>query len=381
MDFRKNGVLLRNDNDSPWLTIGIGEVLQDVGDKNESDFQKAWEADILISTIEVIMSSLNLDDTVQRILEQAELLIPYDRATIQILHDGFLKVFGSMGFPESESPEGTRFPYPEEGSLSTRAIQERRPWLSDDITRDFPRYQQDLNKKNTSRSMLSVPLIAHGDVIGLLEFSSNQVSFYKKRHLESAQAFASPVAIALENSRMHNETYQLAMTDGLTGIGSRHAFDFNSKYYLERARREGRNLSFAMLDLDWFKKVNDDFGHLMGDKVLQTVCHTCQKKLRITDFIARYGGEEIIILFPDTSVETAEQIVKRICQEVSQLKIEGINRPITLSAGITSFSPAMDTDLNDLIRAADEALYQSKANGRNRITVYQKKRSTNRRRA
>ena len=330
------------------------------------------EVGVLASTIEVIISSLDLNDTVQRILEQAKLLVPYDQATVQVLHDGFLETLGGMGFADSESHKGRKYPFPEEGSLRTRAIQERRPWLSNDVARDSPEYVQLEAEGDTIRSWLGVPLVSHGDVIGLLTFCSKKRHSFEVRHCKLAQAFASPVAIALENARMHGETYELAMKDALTGIGSRHAFNLNSKYFFEKAKRESRDLAFAMLDLDWFKKVNDDFGHLVGDRVLQAVCQVCTQKLRTTDFIARYGGEEIIILFPDTSSKTAANIVERICRDVSRLSIKGVNRPVTVSAGISGSTPTRKSDLNGFIKEADDALYQSKENGRNRITVFQK---------
>jgi diguanylate cyclase (GGDEF)-like protein len=169
---------------------------------------------------------------------------------------------------------------------------------------------------------------------------------------------------------MHGETFKLAMIDALTGIGSRHAFDLNSRFLFEKARREQHVISVAMLDLDRFKKVNDDFGHQIGDVVLKQVAKACESGLRATDMIARYGGEEIVILLPETDVKTAADIIERIRKDVSNLKIDGVNRPVTLSAGISGFIPGRLSSFTEILRNADAALYMAKDKGRNCIVVH-----------
>jgi diguanylate cyclase (GGDEF)-like protein/PAS domain S-box-containing protein len=365
----RGGVILRNDDGSPWIFLGADEDLTKIKEAQEEASHRAREAGTLNATIEVITSSLDLDETVHRILEQARRVVPYDRATVQILHEGNLQVLGGMGFSDISLIADLKFPYPEEGSLSTRAIQERHPWMSNDIHDDFPQFVQ-VEKGEPARSWIGVPLIAHGDVIGLISFDSTKKSFYTRRHLELARAFAGPVAIALENARMHGETYKLAMVDALTGIGSRHAFDLNSRFLYEKARREDRVISMAMLDLDRFKEVNDDFGHQVGDIVLQIVSKACEDGLRTTDMIARYGGEEIAILLPDTEVGIAADIIERIRKDVADLQFEGVDRSVTISAGISGRHPDRDSSLTEIIREADAALYQAKAKGRNCIVVH-----------
>jgi len=365
----RGGVVLRNPDGSPWIFIGADEDLTRIKEAQEEASIRAREATILNATIGVITSSLNLDETVHRILEQAQRLVPYDRASVQILHDGYLRIIGGMGFSDNNLISELKFPYPEEGSLSTRAIQERHPWMSNDVLEDFPKFVQ-VEEEAPARSWIGIPLIAHGDVIGLLSFDSGVKSFYTHRHLELARAFAGPVAIALENARMHGETYKLAMIDALTGIGSRHAFDLNSRFLFEKARRENQSIALAMLDLDRFKEVNDDFGHQVGDIVLKGVSKACEDGLRTTDMIARYGGEEIVILLPETDVDVASDIIERIRRDVANLKFEGVNRSVTLSAGISGFIPNRDSSLSEILREADAALYKAKAKGRNCIMVH-----------
>lgn len=366
----RGGVVSRNEDGSPRYFIGNDEDMTRIKEAQEEASIRAREAGTLNATIEVITSSLDLDETVRLVLEQARRVVPYERATVQILHEGRLEVIGGQGFSDDELYKGLTFPYPEEGSLSTRAIQERRPWVSHDVTEDFPSFIQVENTNAAlTRSWIGVPLIAHGDVIGMISFDSSRKAFFSRRHVEMARAFAGPVAIAMENARLHGETYRLAMVDALTGIGSRHSFDLNSRFLFEKARREQRELSLAMLDLDRFKEVNDDFGHQVGDVVLKEVCRACEQGLRASDMIARYGGEEIVILFPDTSPPTAADICERIRAEVSSLHIPGVDRSITVSAGISGGHPDRDASLSSLVRDADTALYRAKAEGRNRVAI------------
>lgn len=364
----KGALVWRTEEGKPWIYIGADEDMTRIKTAQEEASQRAREAGTLTAAIEVITSSLDLEETVHRVMEQARRVVPYDRATIQILHDGHLEILGGLGFADVDAVIGLRFPYPEEGSLSTRAIRERRPWKSDDLAEDFPKFRH-VESSSISRSWIGVPLIAHGDVIGLLSLDSVHKAFYTPRHMELARAFAGPVAIALENARLHEETYRLAMEDALTGIGSRHAFELNSRFLYEKARREERMLSMAMLDLDRFKEVNDDYGHQAGDRVLIAVAAACFQDLRASDILARYGGEEIAILFPDTEPLVAGEIVERIRYRVADLRIDGVDRRITVSAGVTGIVPRRDTSLTDLIREADTALYRAKANGRDRVMV------------
>jgi diguanylate cyclase (GGDEF)-like protein len=124
----------------------------------------------------------------------------------------------------------------------------------------------------------------------------------------------------------------------------------------------------AKLDLDRFKDVTDEFGHQVGDVVLKTVSKACEEGLRTTDMIARYGGEEIAILLPGTKVKVAADIIDRIRKNVSSLHFEGVDRSITISAGIAGCSPPDHlSTLVNMIREADAALYRAKAQGRNRV--------------
>ena len=366
----KRWIWQRDQKEKPWILIGMAEDITEIKNAQEEAEEKAQTRASLNKIIKGVNSSLNLNETVNNILYLVQNLIPYDKAVLHVLHDGYLEPLGGAGYTEDREWQEERSIYPAENSLATRSIQERSPWKCLDIENEYPGHP--LVKGTPGiRSWLGIPLIANGDIIGHISLASQNADAYNSQHIEIAEAFTNPIAIALENARMHGETFKLAMEDSLTKLGTRHAFNIQSHFFVEKSKRDGKELAVAMLDLDHFKHINDEFGHLIGDKVLQRISAVTRDFLRSTDLIARYGGEEIIILFPDTTVETASHIVDRICKKVALLKHQDVGRPVTLSAGISGFYPNHSSSLDAVIRKADEALYAAKAAGRNRIVVSQ----------
>ncbi len=173
----------------------------------------------------------------------------------------------------------------------------------------------------------------------------------------------------------HRKLARLAVTDELTGIANRRQFFERLDEEVDRVQRYGINLSLVMVDIDFFKRVNDTYGHPAGDKVLQEVARLLSANIRASDIIARYGGEEFAILLPSSGVDEARQAAEklRVVIEVNDMTLEGPKLNVTISAGVADVVVVKGHkgSLKDaLIRAADKALYTSKANGRNRVTVY-----------
>ena len=156
----------------------------------------------------------------------------------------------------------------------------------------------------------------------------------------------------------------LAATDGLTGIRNRAAFNDRLTEEYDRAARFGRPLSLLLMDVDHFKMFNDSFGHPAGDDVLKTVARTLVTTARITDFVARYGGEEFVIILPDTDIAGAMVVAERCRRAIAAVSWR--ERAVTVSVGVSTRTG--DTaEAADLVKQADEALYRSKAAGRNRV--------------
>jgi diguanylate cyclase (GGDEF)-like protein/PAS domain S-box-containing protein len=329
----------------------------------------AREMDTLFKAASIITSSLDVTEAVKLILEQAKVVIPYDKASVQIIQSGGLELIGGNGFEDLSAVIGLRFPYPAQGSMSTLAIEEKRIVVCKDVSKDFPGFIM-AEQGNPTRSWMGIPLVAHGDVFGLLSFNHAEQDFFSTRHVLLASAFAVHVAVALENARLYEKTYKLAMEDALMGIGSRYHFNNQGALMYENARRKKSSLSLAMVDLDHFKAINDTFGHDTGDFVLKEIGRLCRQDYRVTDLVARYGGEEIVFLFPETDIKTAVMIVERLRQLIGGSDFGPVGKAVTISAGIASVIPDQHGSLSDLLKCADSALYSAKNNGRNRTESY-----------
>ena len=161
-------------------------------------------------------------------------------------------------------------------------------------------------------------------------------------------------------------------TDGLTGIPNRRFFDESYRTEWLRARRYQKTLAVIMIDIDYFKRYNDTFGHMQGDECLKSIALAISASIRRPpDLAARYGGEEFIILLPETSTEGAKTVSDNIRKKVAALQLDHpeslVSKKVTVSMGIADCLPDLKQDPSELIIRADQALYRAKENGRNRI--------------
>lgn len=162
-----------------------------------------------------------------------------------------------------------------------------------------------------------------------------------------------------------------ALRDSLTKLPNREAYDERMELELERWKRYKKPATLVVADIDLFKSINDNYGHLSGDKVLQIMAKEIQNRIRKTDFVARYGGEEFVIILPETDLDTAEQVIEKTREMIYRLPFHfrDNNIKITMSFGMAAFGE--DLDQNALFEQADKALYHAKENGRNRVERWQ----------
>jgi diguanylate cyclase (GGDEF)-like protein len=198
---------------------------------------------------------------------------------------------------------------------------------------------------------------------------------YLTKPLESLSAFELALTRALErrhliieNKRLFSEVQRLAVTDPLTGLYNRRKLDEVLATECERARRYGRPLSSVMIDLDGLKRINDAAGHSAGDAALEHVSKAIQGHVRRVDLATRYGGDEFLIVLPEVDMDEAARIADRICSEIVKVEIEGFQ--LSVSAGVAQLLPSHE-NADDFLRAADQALYQAKRSGGQRIAILQ----------
>jgi diguanylate cyclase (GGDEF)-like protein len=182
--------------------------------------------------------------------------------------------------------------------------------------------------------------------------------------------FARQVAIILENARLFEETQNLALTDPLMGLYNRRGLFEIGRIEFARSRRAGRPFSAIMADLDHFKRINDHYGHFTGDRVLQNFAYHCRKSVRNVDLIGRYGGEEIVILLPETDLQTAVGVAERLKETIAGHPFQEDETVIecTASFGVAQMDENT-SNLETLIARADQAMYIAKHKGRNRVDV------------
>ena len=179
----------------------------------------------------------------------------------------------------------------------------------------------------------------------------------------------------LELQKVNSILEHISHFDKLTGIANRHSLEDYFNTVLKNSIRNEANLSVMMIDIDYFKEFNDNYGHVQGDKYLEAIARTIKESLkRPLDFIARYGGDEFIVILPETNRDGAFKVAEEIKEKIEALKIEHrfskVTNYVTLSIGIVSLIPVKTDSLNHIINKADKALYQAKNEGRNRITEY-----------
>lgn len=205
-----------------------------------------------------------------------------------------------------------------------------------------------------------IPLKVRGQVVGVLCLYTQPDIAIKDDERKLLLSIGEQIAVAVENARLHEATRQLALHDPLTGLANRRHLDIVAEGNLAMARRYGTTFSIILLDLDHFKNYNDAHGHGAGDQLLVAVARTMKKEVRDTNLVVRYGGEEFLVLLPDTEIASAMLVAERIRAKICE------STGVTVSMGVAWAKDAVYS-MAELIAAADKALYQAKNSGRNRV--------------
>lgn len=228
------------------------------------------------------------------------------------------------------------------------------------------------------KSVAILPLIRENLLIGYSCMGSfNEDRFAANLATELLSHLSAVIAVCLENTLSREQIHQLSQIDMLTRVKNRRAYDKALRQEISRSKREQLPLSCLFADLDYFKIINDTYGHPTGDRTLKAVASSIQELLRETDVLARIGGEEFTILLPNTESDRAQEIAERIRRTVETLVVKddaGKRVNLTTSIGYTTWLPELynDESVDDvhrqLMAAADKAVYKAKQSGRNRVT-------------
>lgn len=217
----------------------------------------------------------------------------------------------------------------------------------------------------------TVPLIVMADTIGSISVFRAEGQSLSGGDYQFLHVFSSFVSPLIENAYIHKQTKHQAATDALTGIYNHRSFQELLSREIARSNRDKSSFSLIILDIDNFKRVNDTYGHLVGDALLQDLTRRLRATVREQDVLARYGGEEFAVILPNTQAEGGHALAERIRTAIagSPFTRKETSIPYTVSIGLSLYNGKIPVDREELIRTADDALYVSKNEGKNRTTV------------
>ncbi len=207
---------------------------------------------------------------------------------------------------------------------------------------------------------LEINLEVQRSLVGTLILSRDHR--FGREERQQLQALAATLRFPLYNALEHQRVRKAMFTDELTGLNNRHAFELSLQQAMERARRQQKPLGMMVLDLDHFKAINDQWGHAEGDEVLRLLARAMEAATRDADLLFRFGGDEFVILLPDTDAKGLEKVAQRLKEQVAE-KARAFGKPFTISMGLANWQPSMTGA--SFFRQADAALYRAKGKGRN----------------
>jgi diguanylate cyclase (GGDEF)-like protein len=348
------------DEDTNILSNGIEEKRKGIFSVEE----KLKRYAVLKDVIDSFSTELFLDGVTKLIMEKTSATLGKSGRILLFLVDTEkqeLRLSASQGALRVAAKKGDLF--------DRWVLKHRKPLIVEDVVTDF-RFSTDNHGelKKVFRSLIATPLVSGDKIIGILRMDNSREFSYSQDDLRLLDIIADLGAVSIENALLYEKTKQLAIRDSLTGLAVR-------RYFLERLQEEVTRtamkkgqLSLLMLDIDHFKKYNDQFGHAAGDIVLKHIARTMNSMVKEGDIVARYGGEEIVVMLcgrnKKEAVVEAEEIRKAVKESPVTLRRHSAN--ISVSIGISSYSEDASGP-EALIRIADERLYKAKAEGRDRV--------------
>jgi diguanylate cyclase (GGDEF)-like protein len=305
---------------------------------------------------------LNLDELLDKVCDLVWKTFPVDHVVVMLLdEDEHLTVRAHKGKLTPILAHGAVLPAGT--GMGMRALELGKTVVENEVA-FVPHY---LASFVETRSEMCVPLIFFGEKLGVLMLESATPQNFTQEDVPPLESVADICAGAIQNAHYFEKAQQLAYIDGLTGIYNRRYFELQIAAEIERASRYDGRLAIIMIDIDNFKRLNDEFGHLLGDEVLRQVSSVFGQQLRKVDVACRYGGEEFAILVPQTSGGNAVEVAEKLRRMVEAYRFPGVPVKVTISAGVAEF-PANGRTRDELVAAADAALYVSKEAGRNRVS-------------
>jgi diguanylate cyclase (GGDEF)-like protein len=351
------------------------ELLQDrnreIEEENHNLRQQVGELHTFLNLSKVLSATLDMEELLRLALHLIGRSLHVDAYSLMLLEERGERLVAKAAFGlPADGAVGLTLRVGE--GISGLVAQTGQPMLVPDVSTEA-RFQEERSFWQQRGAFLCVPLRIKGrGLIGVLNAQKPDPPGFRLSDLDLFQAVANQVATALENAQLYERTKELSTHDDLTGLfNRRHFFDHLEKE-VQRARRYQRVFSLLMLDLDDFKRYNDSHGHLKGDEALKEVARLLQSSIRRVDMVARFGGDEFVVLLPEIAKQKAAMVAEKIRTAVelypfvcSSTQSDG---KMTVTAGLATY-PEDSQDSVELVDLADRTLYVGKQQGGNRVSV------------
>ena len=319
--------------------------------------QQTDELDALKKLSINLTSSLDLPDVLDAVVSEAMRLIENARDVNIFLYKNHRLSFGA-----ALDADGTRnrpWSKPRSNGLTYTVAREGQ-MITVENMRDHPLFQN--APSHWVGSIIGIPLKVGPTVVGVMNLSRSTMGGFSPSELRLLSLLSDQAAVAISNASLHQMISRQAYSDTLTGLPNRRALDERLEEEVTAARRNNYSFAVIMMDLDGFKAVNDTYGHSIGDDVLRLVFNQMARGVRTTDFLARYGGDELTLILSQTEMSSALIVTEKITEGMNKLKYklpDGRRLKLGISGGIALF-PVHARSGPDLLRAADAALYHAK---------------------
>jgi diguanylate cyclase (GGDEF)-like protein len=328
--------------------------------------QQADELDTLKKLSIHLTSSLDLPDVLDAVATEAMRLIDNARDVNIFLYKGLKLSFGA-----ALNSDGTRnkpWSTPRANGLTYTVARSGEMIIVEDM-QQHPIFNT--APEAWSGSIIGIPLKVGDIVVGVMNLSRMTVGRFTTSELRLLSLLSDQAAVAISNASLHQMISRQAYSDTLTGLPNRRALDERLEEEVLAARRNSYSFAVIMMDLDGFKQVNDTYGHATGDDVLRTVFNQMARGVRNTDFLARYGGDELTLILSQTEMNSAQIVSEKILEGMRNIKYilpDGHRLKLGISGGIAIY-PVHARNGADLLRAADAALYHAKKHNRGAFEI------------
>ena len=349
------------------------DILQDISGEVTSRqlvSSQRMLTDAFSNTAALLTSTLDINEVFDRILINVELVVPHPAANIMLIENDLAVIVRHRGYGEhgwGAMLDDTTVPLKDAPYLQKMIASGEGVFIPDTAVAKGWRLR---DSSKWLRSYVGTPIHIKGEVIGFLNLDSDQPGYFKEGDTERLAVFADQAAIAIENARLYSEVQRLAVCDDLTGLFNRRGlFEYGNRE-IERAIREDKPIVLAWLDFDFFKRINDAFGHDIGDSVLQQTARLCRRSLRASDLIGRYGGDELVIVLPNTDIDTAFKVCDRLRGIIADTPFVAGDSEVhlTVSIGLAALRRGKP-ELGDMLNRSDHAMYSAKAAGHNCVFI------------